>query len=147
LQHFVTPTRKKDWKSNSQKSLQFELFSCGYLYESKFKTRGTADFGYMLVIYGYFSMNHPIPIPIPISPGREVLDDFLRQRAKKNGATLINGLFMGMALPEILGEPLGKHWIGSGVQLVKLLTGLFGKSSWVWGSLPIKNMGILINNG
>jgi len=31
---------------------------------------------------------------------REVLDDFLRQRAKKNGATLINGLFMGMTLPE-----------------------------------------------
>ena len=26
---------------------------------------------------------------------REVLDDFLRQRAKKNGATLINGLFLG----------------------------------------------------
>ena len=48
-------------------------------------------------------------------PGREVLDDFLRQRAKQNGATLINGLFMGMALPEILGEPLGYHWgtIGS----------------------------------
>lgn len=85
----------------------------------------------MLVIYGYFSMNHPIPIPIAISPGREVLDDFLRQRAKKNGATLINGLFMGMALPEILGEPLGKHWIGSGVQLVKSkwLAGLFGKST------------------
>ena len=83
----------------------------------------------MLVIYAYFSMNHPIPIPIPISPGREVLDDFLRQRAKTNGATLINGLFMGTALPEILGEPLGKHWIGSGVQLVKLLTGLFGESA------------------
>ena len=31
---------------------------------------------------------------------REVLDDFLRQRAKKNGATLINGLFMGMTLPQ-----------------------------------------------
>mmetsp|Transcript_76283 Transcript_76283/g.120461 ORF Transcript_76283/g.120461 Transcript_76283/m.120461 type:complete len:515 (+) Transcript_76283:73-1617(+) len=31
---------------------------------------------------------------------REVLDDFLRQRAKKNGATLINGLFMGMTLPK-----------------------------------------------
>ena len=31
---------------------------------------------------------------------REVLDDFLRQRAKKNGATLINGLFMGMELPQ-----------------------------------------------
>lgn len=27
---------------------------------------------------------------------REILDDFLRQRAKKNGANLINGLFMGM---------------------------------------------------
>ena len=31
---------------------------------------------------------------------REVLDDFLRQRAKENGATLINGLFMGMELPQ-----------------------------------------------
>jgi len=31
---------------------------------------------------------------------REVLDDFLRQRAKKNGATLINGLFMGMTIPQ-----------------------------------------------
>ena len=27
---------------------------------------------------------------------REILDDFLRQRAKKNDANLINGLFMGM---------------------------------------------------
>ena len=35
---------------------------------------------------------------------REVLDDFLRQRAKKNGATLINGLFMGMTLPTNKGE-------------------------------------------
>ena len=31
---------------------------------------------------------------------REVLDDFFRQRAKSNGATLINGLFMGMSLPQ-----------------------------------------------
>ncbi|CAE7431074.1 chlP, partial [Symbiodinium necroappetens] len=31
---------------------------------------------------------------------REVLDDFLRQRAKTNGATLINGLFMGMTIPQ-----------------------------------------------
>eukprot|EP00439_Symbiodinium_sp_Y106_P045093 s5851_g5.t1 len=30
----------------------------------------------------------------------QVLDDFLRQRAKKNGATLINGLFMGMTIPQ-----------------------------------------------
>jgi geranylgeranyl diphosphate/geranylgeranyl-bacteriochlorophyllide a reductase len=30
---------------------------------------------------------------------REVLDDFLRQRAKQNGAKLINGLFTGMTLP------------------------------------------------
>ena len=36
---------------------------------------------------------------------REVLDDFLRQRAKKNGATLINGLFLGMTLPGKKGEP------------------------------------------
>jgi len=36
---------------------------------------------------------------------REVLDDFLRQRAKKNGATLINGLFMGMTMPQKKGEP------------------------------------------
>ena len=36
---------------------------------------------------------------------REVLDGFLRQRAKKNGATLINGLFMGMTLPQSKGEP------------------------------------------
>ena len=35
---------------------------------------------------------------------REVLDDFLRQRAKRNGATLINGLFMGMTLPEKKGD-------------------------------------------
>ena len=35
---------------------------------------------------------------------REVLDDFLRQRAKQNGATLINGLFMGMTLPEKKGD-------------------------------------------
>jgi len=31
---------------------------------------------------------------------REVLDSFLRNRAKENGATLINGLFMGMTLPQ-----------------------------------------------
>merc|ERR1719166_614865 len=31
---------------------------------------------------------------------REVLDDFLRRRAKENGATLINGLFMGMTMPQ-----------------------------------------------
>ncbi|CAE7262852.1 CHLP [Symbiodinium necroappetens] len=36
---------------------------------------------------------------------REVLDDFLRQRAKKNGATLINGLFMGMTIPQHKNEP------------------------------------------
>ncbi|CAE7521252.1 CHLP, partial [Symbiodinium sp. CCMP2456] len=36
---------------------------------------------------------------------REVLDDFLRQRAKTNGATLINGLFMGMTLPQSKEEP------------------------------------------
>ena len=36
---------------------------------------------------------------------REVLDDFLRQRAKKNGATLINGLFLGMTLPGKKGAP------------------------------------------
>ena len=30
----------------------------------------------------------------------QVLDDFLRQRAKTNGATLINGLFMGMTIPQ-----------------------------------------------
>ncbi|CAE7238899.1 CHLP [Symbiodinium natans] len=36
---------------------------------------------------------------------REVLDDFLRQRAKKNGATLINGLFMGMTLPQQKDDP------------------------------------------
>eukprot|EP00913_Durusdinium_trenchii_P021432 g20143.t1 len=35
---------------------------------------------------------------------REVLDDFLRQRAKTNGATLINGLFLGMTLPEKKGD-------------------------------------------
>mmetsp|Transcript_39304 Transcript_39304/g.87860 ORF Transcript_39304/g.87860 Transcript_39304/m.87860 type:complete len:515 (-) Transcript_39304:53-1597(-) len=35
---------------------------------------------------------------------REVLDDFLRQRAEKNGATLINGLFMGMTIPQNKGE-------------------------------------------
>eukprot|EP00913_Durusdinium_trenchii_P018105 g17013.t1 len=35
---------------------------------------------------------------------REVLDDFLRQRAKKNGATLINGLFIGMSLPQNKGD-------------------------------------------
>ena len=35
----------------------------------------------------------------------EVLDDFLRQRANKNGATLINGLFLGMTLPGKKGEP------------------------------------------
>lgn len=35
---------------------------------------------------------------------REVLDDFLRQRAKGNGATLINGLFLGMTLPQKKGE-------------------------------------------
>ena len=29
-----------------------------------------------------------------------MLDDFLRQRAKKNGATLINGLMMGMTIPQ-----------------------------------------------
>ena len=36
---------------------------------------------------------------------REVLDDFLRQRAKSNGATLINGLFIGMTMPQAKGEP------------------------------------------
>jgi len=36
---------------------------------------------------------------------REVLDDFLRQRAKKNGATVINGLFMGMTMPQSKTEP------------------------------------------
>ena len=35
---------------------------------------------------------------------REVLDDYMRQRAKKNGATLINGLFMGMTMPQQKGE-------------------------------------------
>ena len=35
---------------------------------------------------------------------REVLDDFLRQRAKSNGATLINGLFLGMTLPQKKGD-------------------------------------------
>lgn len=30
---------------------------------------------------------------------REVLDSFLRNRARENGATVINGLFMGMELP------------------------------------------------
>merc|ERR1712129_692732 len=36
---------------------------------------------------------------------REVLDDFLRRRAKENGATLINGLFMGMTMPQSKTEP------------------------------------------
>jgi geranylgeranyl diphosphate/geranylgeranyl-bacteriochlorophyllide a reductase len=36
---------------------------------------------------------------------REVLDDFLRQRAKSNGAHLINGLFTGMTLPTKRDEP------------------------------------------
>jgi geranylgeranyl diphosphate/geranylgeranyl-bacteriochlorophyllide a reductase len=36
---------------------------------------------------------------------REVLDDFLRQRAKTNGAHLINGLFTGMTMPTKKDEP------------------------------------------
>jgi geranylgeranyl reductase len=36
---------------------------------------------------------------------REVLDDFLRRRAKENGATVINGLFMGMTMPQSKTEP------------------------------------------
>ncbi|CAE8672606.1 unnamed protein product [Polarella glacialis] len=35
---------------------------------------------------------------------REVLDDFLRNRAAENGAQLINGLFLGMQLPQKTGE-------------------------------------------
>eukprot|EP00931_Biecheleriopsis_adriatica_P048236 TRINITY_DN2786_c0_g1_i9.p1 TRINITY_DN2786_c0_g1~~TRINITY_DN2786_c0_g1_i9.p1 ORF type:complete len:542 (-),score=161.35 TRINITY_DN2786_c0_g1_i9:179-1804(-) len=35
---------------------------------------------------------------------REVLDDFLRQRAKENGATLINGLFTSMTMPQEKGD-------------------------------------------
>ncbi|CAE8613384.1 unnamed protein product, partial [Polarella glacialis] len=35
---------------------------------------------------------------------REVLDDFLRKRASENGAQLINGLFLGMQLPQKKGE-------------------------------------------
>jgi geranylgeranyl reductase len=31
---------------------------------------------------------------------REVLDSYLRERAQKNGATVLNGLFMGMTMPE-----------------------------------------------
>eukprot|EP00929_Paragymnodinium_shiwhaense_P022016 TRINITY_DN1419_c0_g1_i1.p1 TRINITY_DN1419_c0_g1~~TRINITY_DN1419_c0_g1_i1.p1 ORF type:complete len:560 (+),score=136.25 TRINITY_DN1419_c0_g1_i1:65-1681(+) len=31
---------------------------------------------------------------------REVMDDFLRERARKNGAHVINGLFMGMEMPK-----------------------------------------------
>jgi len=36
---------------------------------------------------------------------REVMDDFLRQRAGKNGAKLINGLFVGMKMPQSKDEP------------------------------------------
>merc|ERR1719401_3352729 len=36
---------------------------------------------------------------------REVLDGFLRNRAKENGATLINGLFMGMTKPTGAEDP------------------------------------------
>lgn len=32
---------------------------------------------------------------------REVLDNYLRQRAEKNGATVINGLLMRMQQPEV----------------------------------------------
>ena len=38
----------------------------------------------------------------------QVLDDFLRQRAKTNGATLINGLFMGMTIPQSKARLQGK---------------------------------------
>jgi geranylgeranyl reductase len=36
---------------------------------------------------------------------REVMDDFLRERAKENGATLINGLFTTMTMPQGKDEP------------------------------------------
>ena len=32
---------------------------------------------------------------------REVLDNYLRQRAEKNGATVINGLLMRMQQPDV----------------------------------------------
>lgn len=44
---------------------------------------------------------------------REVLDDFLRQRAKKNGATLINGLFIGVLFVFVAVSWVGRlGWIG-----------------------------------
>ena len=57
---------------------------------------------------------------------REVLDDFLRQRAKKNGATLINGLFMGMTLPET--------WLRRWLRLISWE--IQGKSWWEVGCDP-----------
>jgi len=36
---------------------------------------------------------------------REVLDSFLRERAASSGAALVNGLFLGMRLPEAEGAP------------------------------------------
>lgn len=41
---------------------------------------------------------------------REVLDEFLRERAAKNGARVINGLFLKMDLPEQWDQPYVLHY-------------------------------------
>ncbi|CAA7043259.1 unnamed protein product [Microthlaspi erraticum] len=41
---------------------------------------------------------------------REVLDAYLRERAEKNGATVINGLFLKMDLPENWDSPYTLHY-------------------------------------
>lgn len=41
---------------------------------------------------------------------REVLDSFLRERAEKNGATIINGLFLRMEIPKDNDSPYKLHY-------------------------------------
>jgi len=41
---------------------------------------------------------------------REVLDDYLRNRAKENGANIINGLFLKMDIPKVKNAPYVLHY-------------------------------------
>jgi len=74
---------------------------------------------------------------------REVLDDFLRQRAGENGAKLINGLFVGMTMPQSKDAPYvltyndygnadGKSRVGSKTTIeVDVVVGADGANSRV----------------
>lgn len=95
-------------------------------------TLACAEGNFLLFWFPFCEMFRPHPLCCTL---REVLDGFLRERAEKNGATVINGLFLRMDVPSDETSPYVIHYTdysgGGKVDGRLFLKGTYHSSMWI----------------